>query len=204
MKKKFYTVWNGLTPGVYDSWEACKQEIHGVPNARYKSYATREEALDALHQGYVSPQTPKPLVRPTTGNAPYIIDSVAVDAACSGNPGKVEYRGVSVKDGTQLFKVGPLEEGTNNIGEFLALVHALAFLEKQNCPLPIYSDSRNAIAWVKHKKCKTQLAPSPLNKPLFNLIERAEYWLQTHAYTNQILKWETALWGEIPADFGRK
>ena len=39
---------------------------------------------------------------------------------------------------------------------------------------------------------------------LFELIDRAENWLKTNHYSNKILKWDTPLWGEIPADFGRK
>ena len=42
-----------------------------------------------------------------------IKESIAVDAACSGNPGKMEYRGVYVADGRELFHIGPFEEGTN-------------------------------------------------------------------------------------------
>ncbi len=202
MKRKYYTVWNGVNPGVYDTWEECKKEIFGYPNAQYRSYPTKEEAMAALEAGFQA--TPSQVKRNVALQDDYIKDSIAVDAACSGNPGKVEYKGVYVKDGTVLFKMGPFEQGTNNIGEFLALVHALAFLKKNNLSLPVYSDSRNAIAWVRHKKCKTKLAPSPLNKELFNLVERAEIWLQNNTYASPIIKWETAIWGEIPADFGRK
>lgn len=202
MKKKYYTVWNGNNPGVYDNWADCKREVAGYPNALYKSFGTLEEARQALEEGYrASSPSVVPVGKKSDG---FIEESIAVDAACSGNPGKVEYRGVYVKNGTVLFQMGPFEHGTNNIGEFLALVHALAFLKQRNCVLPIYSDSRNAIAWVRQKKCKTQLARSPLNKPLFDLVERAEYWLRNNTYSSPIMKWETAVWGEIPADYGRK
>jgi len=129
---------------------------------------------------------------------------MAVDAACSGNPGLLEYRGVYVADRSEIFHMGPLEEGTNNIGEFLAIVHALALLKKQNKNIPVYSDSMNAIKWVIKKKCNTKLEQSGKNKLLFELIGRAEVWLQNNDYRNPILKWETKQWGEIPADFGRK
>lgn len=129
---------------------------------------------------------------------------MAVDAACSGNPGLLEYRGVYVADRSEIFHMGPLEEGTNNIGEFLAIVHALALLKKQNKNIPVYSDSMNAIKWVIKKKCNTKLEQSEKNKLLFELIGRAEVWLQNNDYRNPILKWETKQWGEIPADFGRK
>ena len=133
-----------------------------------------------------------------------INESLAVDAACSGNPGDMEYRGVYTATGQEIFHIGPLKKGTNNVGEFLALVHGLALLKQKGSNLPIYSDSRNAISWVKKKKCKTLLEREPVNEQIFDLIERAEKWLNTNTYTTTILKWETSVWGEIPADFGRK
>ena len=133
-----------------------------------------------------------------------IKDSLSVDAACSGNPGVMEYRGVWTATGEEVFHVGPFQQGTNNIGEFLALVHALALFDKHKINLPVYTDSMNAITWVKKKKCNTKLAPSPENAKLFELIARAEFWLNTHTYSTPILKWDTRQWGEIPADFGRK
>ena len=138
-------------------------------------------------------------------NIPEIIkNSLSVDAACSGNPGLLEYRGVYVQTGEQVFHQGPFEKGTNNIGEFLALVHGLALLKQKKFKIPIYSDSANAIKWVKEKKCKTKLERLPENESLFYMIERAEKWLRDNTYTTQIIKWKTDEWGEIPADFGRK
>jgi ribonuclease HI len=194
-KGKFYVVWKGLNPGVYDNWEDCKQQIEGQEGAKYKSFASRQEAVDALEKGYTS--------RPRQTGA-YNNESLAVDAACSGNPGDMEYRGVYVRTGQELFHIGPLKQGTNNVGEFLALVHGLAMLKKANSHLPIYTDSMNAMAWVKNKKSKTTLKRTPVNEYIFDLIERAEKWLRENDYTTPIIKWETSRWGEIPADFGRK
>ena len=128
----------------------------------------------------------------------------AVDAACSGNPGPMEYRGIDLATGAEIFHFGPVH-GTNNVGEFLAIVHALALLWKQgDTQKTIYSDSYNAILWVKKKQCKTKLKRTPQTEQLYQIISRAEQWLKTHAYRNPVVKWETAEWGEIPADFGRK
>lgn len=128
----------------------------------------------------------------------------AVDAACSGNPGPMEYRGIDLATGVEIFHFGPVH-GTNNVGEFLAIVHALALLWKQgDTQKTIYSDSYNAILWVKKKQCKTKLKRTPQTEQLYQIISRAEQWLKTHAYRNPVVKWETAEWGEIPADFGRK
>ena len=129
--------------------------------------------------------------------------AIAVDAACSGNPGQMEYRGVYLKTGEEIFHYGPVF-GTNNIGEFLAIVHGLALLQQRGYTIPIYSDSVNAMLWVKRKQCRTTLPLNDKTQALHEHIRRAETWLRTHSYTNDLRKWETENWGEIPADFGRK
>lgn len=209
-RSKYYVVWKGLNPGVYDNWAECKMQIDGQEGAKYKSFESREEAVAALEKGFAAyiktapfpkSQTAKDAARPVGKPVEH---SLSVDAACSGNPGDMEYRGVYTATGQELFRIGPYKKGTNNVGEFLAIVHGLAFLKQKGSDLPIYSDSRNAILWVRNKKCKTLLERLPENEPIFDLIERAEKWLNTNTYTTPIMKWETASWGEIPADFGRK
>lgn len=204
-KTKFYTVWSGKTPGVYASWKECEEQVKGVEGAKYKSFDTREEAEKALQGNYWQFVKPKLDKQATPTQHPQIIaDSLAVDAACSGNPGDMEYRGVYVKTGQQIFIQGVYKEATNNIGEFLAIVHGLALLKQKGSNMPIYSDSVTAQAWVRAKKCKTKLERTPQNAAVFERIEAAERWLQNNTYTTKILKWDTPKWGEIPADFGRK
>lgn len=130
--------------------------------------------------------------------------AIAVDGACSGNPGPMEYQGIDLTTGRRLFHFGPVH-GTNNIGEFLAIVHALALIEQQGLRHDtVYSDSVNAIKWVRQRKCKTRLPRTPETEQLHQLITRAERWLQTHTTRVAVEKWDTKEWGEIPADFGRK
>lgn len=209
-KKKYYVVWKGKKPGVFSSWKVCKAQIEGVEGAQYKSFTSLEEAEKALngnYKDYMGKDTKKKRLTASEKAAfgQPILDSIAVDAACSGNPGKMEYQGVYTKTKKGIFKKGPFAKGTNNIGEFLALVHALAYLKKKNLPhLTIYSDSKIAMSWVRQKKCKTKLQFTQENQELKNLIVRAEVWLHNHSYSNPIKKWETKAWGEIPADFGRK
>jgi ribonuclease HI len=132
------------------------------------------------------------------------MDSICVDASCRGNPGDVEYRGVCTKTHEVLFHKSPMAKGTNNLGEFLAIVHALAYLKKQGSNIPIYSDSKTAMTWVKNKKVRTKLQQDRENEEIFNFVKRALHWLENNEYQNLILKWDTVNWGEIPADFGRK
>lgn len=196
-KKKFYVVWKGVNPGVYASWEECKAQVKNFPNAVYKSFNTEAEAVQAYHSefgSYSFRETEK-----------YIYPSVAVDGATSGNPGPSEYRGVDTLTHEILFSFGPIY-ATNNIVEFLAIVHAMGFLLQRGLNIPIYSDSKTAIGWVYGGKCKTLLPRTPETEATLQLVARAERWLQKHPPTQrpELLKWNTTCWGEIPADYGRK
>jgi ribonuclease HI len=131
-------------------------------------------------------------------------DSICVDAACSGNPGVMEYRGVDTWSSKEIFRSKAYPVGTNNIGEFLAIVHALAVYHESAPAKTIYTDSKIAMGWVKAKKMRSKLPVTPKTQALWNVIRRAELWLEQHQYSNPILKWKTREWGEIPADFGRK
>ena len=200
-KKKHYVVWVGNQPGIYNSWAECAEQVNGFPDAKYKAFEREDHAREAFTQGWrqhigtISKFTLPPEV---------IADSISVDAACDGSPGNLEYRGVNTKTGKELFHVGPLKNGTNNLGEFLAIVHALALLQKENDPCPIYSDSRTAMGWVKQKTVRSKLPRNESTEQVWGLAERALAWLQNNSYSNQILDWDTRKWGEIRADFGRK
>ena len=209
-KKKFYTVWKGHHTGVFEKWDDCKAQIKDFKGAIYKSF----DSFDAAKKAYKSDY--KDYVGKNKSFQSELSDeqlnkiglpnynSISVDAAVSGNPGKMEYQGVDTKTKKKIFHQGPFEEGTNNIGEFLAIVHALALLKKLDSDKIIYTDSKTAISWVKKKTCNTKLERSEKNEALFELVERAIIWLKQNSYTSTIVKWETKAWGEIPADFGRK
>ena len=208
-KKKYYTVWKGHQTGVFESWDDCKAQIKDFKGAQYKSFFTFDAAKVALKENYKD-YTSKAKFKSELskvqlekiGQPNY--NSISVDAASSGNPGIMEYRGVDTKTKKEIFKQGPFKEGTNNIGEFLALVHGLALLKQKKSNRIIYTDSKIAMGWVKKKTCNTKLERNDKNKPVFDLVDRAVNWLKTNTYTTTVVKWETKAWGEIPADFGRK
>jgi len=208
-KQKFYVIWQGHKTGVFTSWNVCKKHIKDFKGAQYKSFVSKNEAAQAQkgkYEDYIGKNTKKEKLSADEIKkyGKPILNSIAVDAACAGNPGKMEYRGVDTKTKKQLFIQGPFEEGTNNIGEFLALVHGLAILKKNKSDRILYTDSRTAMSWVKKKNCNTKLEHNQKNKPVFDLVERAIEWLKSNTYNTVIVKWETKAWGEIPADFGRK
>lgn len=208
-KQKYYVVWYGHETGIFRTWEECQKAIKGVKGSQYMSFLTLKEAqkaYDKEYADYKGKYSNKKVLSEEELNKIGEPDlyTISVDAASSGNPGKMEYRGVDTQTFEELFKQGPFLQGTNNVGEFLALVHGLAYLKQIGGDRSIYSDSRIAMGWVKKKKCNTKLKQTTKNKKLFELIQRAESWLKKNHYTTKIIKWETKAWGEIPADFGRK
>ncbi len=210
-KAKVYVVWVGKTPGVYGTWDEAKSHIQNFPGSKYKGFSTWGEAEFAFTRPWenfieIPAKDPRPWKKPSMEKFLHEIaaHSISVDAACSGNPGVMEYRGVRTLTGDEIFHSRIFPVGTNNIGEFLAIVHALALFHEKDPALTIYTDSVNAISWVKYKTARTKLAKDKSTKELWNVIKRAETWLRTHSFNNPILKWNTRKWGEIAADFGRK
>lgn len=219
---KYYVVWVGREPGVYDNWSDCEEQILNFPGAKYKSFSSSAEAARAFRGSdddgnpadlgslLISASDHRNAAAASAGEASYMSnpdidkDAWAVDASCQGNPGIMEYRGVELATGRELFKVGPFRDGTNNIGEFLAIVHALAEMHRRNEWHNIYSDSKTALAWVRNRQVKTQLKQTDRNVRLFELLGRGLVWIRSHSWPVKIMKWQTELWGEIPADFGRK
>ncbi|MWV47039.1 ribonuclease H [Paenibacillus sp. HJL G12] len=218
-KSKFYVVWEGKKPGVYTSWADCQAQVNGYKDAKYKSYESRAEAEAAFKGGWKGNwgQGKSSSTSKGTGSSKFagrtsaaedqeeiIYDSISVDVGTRGNPGPVEYKGVDTQTGEILFYVGPVENGTNNLGEFIAIVHGLAYLKKLGSSKTIYSDSRTALAWIRNKKPATTLVRNESTRKIWEMTDRAVEWLQNNKYDNKILKWNTEKWGEIKADFGRK
>lgn len=216
--KKYYVVFVGRNPGVYDDWSDAKEQVENFPGAKYRGYASSAEATSAYRR-YDSGEAPLGAILASAGNkrrekAPAPGDWLsnpdidpnawAVDASCMGNPGIMEYQCVDLMTGKTVFRIGPFKDATNNIGEFLAIVHAMALMAREGTYRNIYSDSVSGMAWVRSRKVKTQLKPTPDNAKVFELLARAVAWLNTHTFPAKLLKWQTELWGEIPADFGRK
>ncbi|PWJ56796.1 ribonuclease HI [Dyadobacter jejuensis] len=209
-KSKFYVVWKGRETGIFTDWKECEERIKNFDGAQFKSFDSLSEAQAAIEKNYWEYVAKKEAGQKTLSKAvpasigKPIQDSIAVDAAWNTATGDMEYQGVYLGSGTRIFLQGPFKDATNNIGEFLAIVHGLAYLQAKGSSIPIYTDSKTAMSWIKKKHANTKLALTPRNKPVFELLQRAERWLATNTYPNRIMKWETQYWGENPADFGRK
>lgn len=211
-RQKYYVVWKGRKRGVFATWAECERQVKGFVEAQYKAFDSRLEAERALAGDYSTFEArSSSMGKWRVARLKPILPSVCVDAACDGSPGRLEYRGVLTDTGRQIFKEGPFPQGTNNVGEFLAIVEAFRWLDNQHLNRPVYSDSETAIAWVKAKKCNTKLARTRTNERLFDRIGGAEKQLRDPQAVgsglgrkHSVVKWDTAKWGEIPADFGRK
>lgn len=205
-KQKYYVVWRGIKPGIYTSWEECKKQTIGFEGAQYKSFTTLEDAKQAYSKSYweiANLKGKKNLLELNTNDKP-ILPSISVDAACAGNPGTLEFQGVYTETQTPLFQRGPYKMGTVNIGEFLAIVLGLAWLKKNKLDYPIYTDSKTAMAWIKKRQVNTKLQWTKENEELLKAVHSSIKWLKENKFDNKILKWKTDIWGEIPADYGRK
>lgn len=221
-RQKFYVVWEGKQPGIYRSWPDALEQIEGWKGARYKSFTSLRDATLAFRHGSddnleaiaslliqgglaATPEQEKHPPAPAWINNPEVDHSaIAVDASCLGNPGRMEYRGVDLATGKEIFRVGPFDDATNNIGEYLALVHVLALCRNKGINRPVYSDSRTALSWLRRRHSHTTLTPTPRNSRLMELLRRADAWVAANTWPNRVMKWDTERWGEIPADFGRK
>ena len=205
-KQKYYVVWKGRKTGIFTTWAECEKQVKGFIGAQYKAFGNEidaEAAYLANYDDYKGKSSTSGNWR--TSSIQPLLPSICVDAACSGAPGNLEYRGVNTETGEEIFHAGPYADGTNNVGEFLAIVHALTWQAKHNMHGPLYSDSENAILWVTTGVCKTKLKHTPENAVLFAIIHSAENWLaENELPEDKLIKWDTDLWGENPADFGRK
>ena len=225
-KQKYYVVWEGKVPGIYKTWAECQAQTNGYPQARFKAYENEAEAKAAYSRGWkasfalansasagagssasgrggASAGTARSA---STSGAPVAadLDSISVDVGSRGDPGIVEYKGVDTRTGEVIFQHPPIAKGTNNLGEFLAIVHGLAYLKQQGSSKTIYSDSVTAISWVRKKAVATNLPRDASTEEIWTLVDRALAWLHNNAYSNKIIKWDTKAWGEIKADYGRK
>lgn len=204
-KTKCYVVWAGRIPGIYQTWEECSKQIHGFPGAKYRAFPNLEQAKMAFGTAPVPTFKKKGQTIATQRvKLPKPIGTfLCVDASWITTTGASEYRGVMMPSGEVIFSRGPFQKGTNNVVEFIAIVHALAWCKQKDSGITIYSDSATAIAWLRKKKANSKLNGEGSDE-LLELLYRAEKWIRENTWSNAVLKWETEQWGEIPADYGRK
>ena len=206
-KNKFYVIWKWKNIWIFNSWEECKKNVIWFSDAKYKSFSHKKDAEIALKEWWEKYYKDKDKKHSVINDfdIPYFSNGIAVDAACSGNPWEMEYRWIELKTWIEIFHESFMI-WTNNIWEFLAIVHWLKYLWNDN--RVVYSDSKIAISRVNQWKCKTLLNSKKNLKydfsELFIAIESAESRIKENGIKHNILKWDTEKRWEIPADFWRK
>lgn len=155
MAKKYYVVWQGREPGVYAEWAKCKAQVDRFPGAKYKSFATLEEAESALRGG-VSPKqsVAKSNKLSDTDIAAMSFDTkIYTDGGCDPNPGRAGSGLAVYRDGeVAALWYGLFEPaGTNNTAELNALNQALIIAHderKGDRSVAIFCDSKYAIQCI--------------------------------------------------------
>jgi ribonuclease HI len=136
MAKKFYVVWAGRKTGVFTEWATTQAQVDKFPGAKFKSFATRAEAVQAFETGAPRPTGRRPASEKRS--APRLeVHTASVglqiycDGACEPNPGNAG-SGIAVyRDGSvvQLWYGLYNPNGTNNTAELNALHQALLIAE---------------------------------------------------------------------------
>lgn len=202
-KKNFYVVTIGRKPGIYTTWAECEKQVKGFSGASFKGFSLYDDAYAHLHGSTTkTPEVTNDLKSSNEKVLDVVPVSISTDAACSGNPGPLEYRAVWTDTGETIFQKS-FPVGTANIGEFLALVGAIKHARTTRLNCPIYTDSITAISWVRKKNHRSTFDFSS-HPELQQEIEEAVAYLQAHEMYDRVLKWHTSMQGEIKADYGRK
>ncbi len=121
----------------------------------------------------------------------------------------MEYRAVN-KRGEELFRSKIFPIWTNNIGEFLAIIEAIQYIQSREdkghmVNATIYTDSQVALHRLASKKPKTTLPHNTKTKELLEKLHTSLIRLKTTDISSyDIQNRDTEKQWEIPADFGRK
>lgn len=211
-KNKFYVVWKGRDTGIFTSWSEVNELIKGFSGAEYKSYADQETAELEFSLG--SPKgrsndenhtTTKLKEEPSDDHKAPDHECLTVDGSYLGGKKIMQYRCVWNQSKEEVFSTKPIEGGNQNIAEFLALVGAMKYrVSTKQYDLHIYSDSQTALSWVRNCKIKSSYDLSQLDEVVQERIYGALKFIAKSGVRKNLYKWDSALWGDIPADYGRK
>ncbi len=204
--KKYYAVAIGRNPGVYTQWfgkTGAHAQVDGFQGARYKGFATIEQARAFVNEHSSEKKTVKPATKPARRSKPASRpavdcsgrDKIFTDGSSLGNPGPGGY-GVFIPEEKEDREFsGGFRKTTNNRMELLACIVGL---EQMGAPssVALYSDSRYVVdgitkgwakGWRKRGWRKSNGEPAlnvDLWKRLLALCEKHDVcfvWVKGHA-----------------------
>lgn len=161
MAGKFYAVRIGRTPGIYNSWDDCKAQTDGFPNATYKSFKTAAEAADFM--GWSDSSQKQMTINETVGNkateaikdaSENDLENVAyVDGSFNAATGEFSYGVVMFHNGqehtfSKSFSDPELASMRNVAGEIKGAEAAMEYAYKNGMTtLTIYHDYEGISKW---------------------------------------------------------
>lgn len=209
VKKKYYAVVRGATPGIYTKWfgaDGAQAQVKGFPGAVYKGFGTLAEAEEwragpgaeraAAFDAGRNPFSGKRVARKASAAPVGKVDvTIYTDGGCLGNPGPGGY-GVVTIVGKEISETsGGYRFTTNNRMELMGCIVALQNLDPDKRAV-LYTDSRyvvNAImkGWARKWRANNWMrtATEPAKNPdlferLLDLFERRSVhfdWVKGHA-----------------------
>lgn len=158
MAKKYYAVAVGKSglPMILESWDSCKAEVIGCKGAIYKSFPTKEEAMEfiSLHQGNSHGTVTKKVESNKQVEVPKGI-AVYVDGSFMVDKGNYSYGLVAIKDDEVLYEdcgIGYDEEAIslrNVSGEVLGAMKAVEYSLNQGYDeITICFDYQGVESWA--------------------------------------------------------
>lgn len=129
------------------------------------------------------------------------MDKIIVHSTANTKTKRMAYKGFNESTNKWIFKVKYKGYCTQNVADFMAIVHALHYCKINNIDLPIYNDNLVAIKWVKDKKVNSLLIKTKENHELFQSFENALVILKQNDFLNPILFWKKKELGNIKNPF---
>lgn len=123
---KFYVVKKGINPGIYNTWEECRQNVIGYKDAIYKSFNSMESALSFYND--------EPIDTELDDDKLYIF----TDGSYKKNIDKHCFATIIPQWDYKYSKV--LDESTNNRNELLAILQGLIVLNDNRHLLENYRE----------------------------------------------------------------
>ncbi len=154
MGMKFYGVRHGRTTGIFESWDACRKQVYKFPDAEYKAFPTREEALAFVSSSTLALKKPKK----TSDVLSDSTTAIWVDGSCfPQSDGSLQIGwGLLVKqDGEEIYRAKGNDIPTeavahrNVAGEIFGILKALEWCKGQGIVgATIYFDYQGLESWA--------------------------------------------------------
>ncbi len=151
---KFYGVRRGRIKGIFESWEACREQVYHFPGAEYKAFPTRKEAEAFIS----SPQVSQSVSHRVQSSASVTNIEIWVDGSCFPERDgslRLGWGFLVKKDGREIHrdKGNDIPQAAvdhrNVAGEILAILKAIQWCQSQEIgEITLYYDYQGLESWA--------------------------------------------------------